>query len=134
MSSDFTDVQQSYGRCLRSGHFITRFYDILMDSHPAIRAAFETTDFGKQRRALRHGISHAILYGSGERLSERRVDEMADVHSREGRAPVKPEFYDHWMESLVQAVRECDPQATPGLEQRWRAALRPVISRFTQAY
>lgn len=134
MQDEFVDVQNSYGRCLRSGRFIERFYDILMDSHPAMRPAFARTDMARQRRALRQGLSNAILYGGGNALVQRTVEAVAELHSRRGRAPVPPKLYAYWVDSLVQAVRESDPQASPALEARWRQALAPVIATFTQRY
>ncbi|MBA1145822.1 globin [Ectothiorhodospiraceae bacterium WFHF3C12] len=134
MQDEFNDVQRSYGRCLQSNNFIARFYDILMDSHPSMRPMFARTDLGRQRRALRRGITSAILYAGGSDLVSGTIREMAQVHSRAGRAPVKPELYRYWMNSLVQAVNEADPQASPALEKRWRKALTPVIDTFVEHY
>lgn len=134
MKDEFTDVQNSYGRCLRNTGFIERFYEILMDSHPAMRPAFARTDMGQQRRALRRGISNAILYGGGYDLVQRTVESVADLHSRKGRAPVPPNLYPYWMDSLIQAVQENDPRMTPELETRWRQAIAPLIETFTQRY
>ncbi|HEX5515689.1 MAG TPA: globin [Gammaproteobacteria bacterium] len=134
MKDEFVDVQNSYGRCLRTGRFIERFYEILMDSHPAMAPAFARTDMGRQRHALRRGISNAILYGGGNELVQRTVESVADLHSRNGRAPVPPNLYSYWMESLMQAVRESDPMATPALEMRWRQAIAPLIETFVQRY
>lgn len=134
MQDDFTDVQQSYGRCLQSGCFIDRFYEILMDSRPEMRPAFSRTDFGRQRRALRHGITQAILYAGGSAVVQNKVAQMAEVHSRKGRAPVPPGMYRDWLESLLSAVRESDPRITPALEARWRSALTPIVDTFIASY
>lgn len=134
MKDDFTDVQNSYGRCLRNTRFIERFYEILMDSHPAMRPAFARTDMGQQRHALRRGISNAILYGGGYDLVQRTVESVAKIHSRKGHAPVAPNLYTYWMDSLIQAVREHDPKVTPELEARWRQAISPLIETFIQHY
>ncbi|MCC5812158.1 MAG: globin [Ectothiorhodospiraceae bacterium] len=130
----YHDVQQSYGRCLQTKRFIDRFYEVLMESHPAMRPAFARTDFSAQRRALRRGISTALMYAGGESFVEEGVATMAHVHSRAGRAPVEPRYYTCWLESLVQTIRESDPQLTPALERRWREAMQVVIQRFTDAY
>jgi hemoglobin-like flavoprotein len=134
MKDEFTDVQNSYGRCLRNARFIERFYEILMDSHPAMRPAFARTDMGQQRRALRREISYAILYGGGYDLVRGTVESVAEMHSRKGRAPVPPNLYPYWLDSLIQAIRENDPRITPELEARWRQAISPLIETFTQRY
>lgn len=130
MGNNFDDLQQSYGRCLREKNFIERFYEIFLESHPAIRPMFDKTDFQTQRMALRHGISAAISYASGSSLTRRTVDQMAAAHSRSGHAPVSPELYPYWVDSLVQTVKEMDPQATPQLLSRWRQGMSVVTDTF----
>ncbi len=134
MQDDFTDVQQSYGRCLQTGRFIDRFYEIFMDSAPEIRLAFDGVDLGKQRRALRRGISNAILYAGGNSVVQGLVEQMGKAHSRLGRAPVEPRLYKYWVDSLIKAVWENDSRMTPQLEKRWRAAMAPVIESFVSNY
>jgi hemoglobin-like flavoprotein len=134
MSNKYDDLQQSYGRCLREKNFIERFYEIFLESHPSIRPMFEKTDFQTQRMALRHGISAAISYASGSSLTKRTMDQMADVHSRKGHAPVSPDLYPHWIESLVKTVTEVDPQASPELLARWRQGMKIVTDDFSKRF
>ena len=70
MKDQYDDLQQSYGRCLRAGGFIERFYEIFLASHDQIELAFSSTDFQKQRLALRRGISIAISHAAGSYLSK----------------------------------------------------------------
>ena len=130
----YDDLQQSFGRCLREKNFIERFYEIFLTSHPEIAPMFAGTDFNKQRFALRRGISAAIEHANGSRLAERTVDQMADAHSRSGHVPVPPSLYRHWVESLVTAVRETDPQANEALLERWRKGMGKVVNTFTAHY
>ena len=134
LTDQYEDLQQSYGRCLRGGRFIERFYEVFMDSHPSVRPMFATTDMGTQRLALRRGISVAIFHAAGSALSRRTTEEMARVHSCAGRSPVDPALYPYWVESLVQVVGETDPEATPALLARWRAAMEVVCGTFTRQY
>ena len=130
----FDDLQQSYGRCLREKNFIERFYEIFLSSHPDIAPMFAKTDFGQQRFALRRGISAAIEHASGSRLTERTINQMADAHSRKGHVPVPPVLYHYWVESLVRAVAETDPQVTDALLERWRRGMSKVVQTFTSHY
>ena len=132
MSINYDDLQQSYGRCLRGKNFIERFYEIFLASHPDIAPMFAETDFQKQRMALRRGISAAISHAGGSTLTKRTVDQMADTHSRRGHAPVPPELYRNWVDSLAQAVSEMDPEATPQLIARWRQGMGVVVDTFIQ--
>jgi hemoglobin-like flavoprotein len=134
MANNYDDLQQSYGRCLREKNFIERFYEIFLVSHPAIKPMFDKTDFQTQRMALRHGISAAISHASGSSLTKRTMDQMAAVHSRTGHAPVSPDLYPYWVDSLVQAVEETDPQATPQLLSRWRQGMSIVTKDFSRHF
>ncbi|SKC05437.1 globin [Luteibacter sp. 22Crub2.1] len=134
MSTGYDDLQVSYGRCLRTRGFIGRFYEILLSRDPGLALLFATTDFQKQHMALRRGISLAISWAAGDGMAKRPVDEMIRVHARTGRAPVPPEYYAYWLDSLLQAVRERDDQLTPELEVRWREAMSAVTHAFAVAY
>ncbi len=134
MPNEYDDLQQSYGRCLREKNFIERFYEIFLDSHQEIRPMFAETDFQKQRMALRRGISAAIAHASGSSLSRSTMGQMAHAHSRKGHAPVRPDLYPCWLDSLVKAVEETDPEATPELIARWRKGMKVVIDDFVRHY
>lgn len=134
MANHYDDLQASYGRCLRANGFIERFYEVFLASHPDIAPMFAKTDFRQQRLALRRGISIAISHADGMAMVRRGVDEMAQVHSRKGRTPVRPSLYACWIDSLVAAVREKDPEATPALLERWRAAMSVTADSFTAGY
>ena len=130
----YDDLQGSYGRCLRAGGFIERFYELFLASHPDISPMFEKTDFRQQRLALRRGISVAISHAEGLGMVQRSVDEMACVHARQGRTPVRPELYGYWIESLLATVREFDPEVTPALLERWREGMSVVVNTFSKRY
>jgi len=132
MTDQYEDLQQSYGRCLRQGNFIERFYEVFMDSDPKVRALFAKTDMGRQRLALRRGISVAIFHAAGSALSKRSTEEMACAHARHGRSPVDPALYPYWIESLLKMVAEADPEADAALLARWRQAMEVVCATFTR--
>jgi len=130
----YDDLHQSYGRCLHNGGFIERFYDIFLESHPEVKAAFAGTDFDRQRRLLRRTLTNSIMYAAGSNIVKREVDRMAEVHSRKGKAPVQPHLYDYWLNSLLAAIREHDPQINSQLESRWREAMGQIIGHFSSQY
>ncbi len=132
---DFNDVQQSYGRCLRThDDFIGNFYEKLLARDDRIRSMFTGTDWDKQQKALRRGISMMISYSASPGLVKKQLSEIARVHSRKGHAPVDPSLYPHWIESLMDAVRECDPKHSGDLEKRWREAIQPGIDFIIEHY
>lgn len=135
MATDsYDDLQQSYGRCLRQPNFIEGFYERFLASDPRIPALFARTDFGKQRLALRRGISMAILFAGDNHIVDRPMGQMADVHARGGRAPVLPELYPFWVDCLLQTIQAADPHADAGLIARWRGAMEKVTAMFVRHY
>lgn len=134
VDDDYNDLHQSYGRCIRGGQFIERFYEVFLGSHADVASAFAKTDFDRQRRLLRRTLTSAIMYAAGSESVTREITTMAEVHSRKGRAPVQPYLYSYWLESLIVTIREFDPECDPRLERRWRAALEKVIEHFTSVY
>ena len=134
MTTSFQDVQASYGRCTRQKGFITRFYELLLDSDDRIRHMFESTNWTQQNKALRRGISIALTHAGGSDIVDRPMKEMAELHSRKGGLPVDPELYHYWRESLLQAVHEFDPQINPTLEKNWSVALKKATDKFVGQY
>jgi hemoglobin-like flavoprotein len=134
MADNYDDLQQSYGRCLREKNFIERFYEIFLASHSDIAPMFAQTDFQKQRMALRRGISAAISHAAGSSISSRTISQMAQTHSRHGRSPVPTHLYPYWIDSLLQAIAEFDPETTPQLIERWRQGMTIVIHAFSKQY
>ena len=133
-TTTFEGVQASYGRCLRDKRFISRFYELLLSRDPGIQRMFLNTNWSQQQRALRRGISIALTFASGSAIVERSMNEMAEVHSRKGRAPVDPMLYVHWRESLLEAVNAFDPKMTPELNEHWASALKVTTDHFTANY
>lgn len=134
MADSYDDLQQSYGRCLRDKHFIERFYETFLASHPSIPPLFAHTDMSRQQLALRRGISVAILHAAGSALARRTIEKMAEVHGMGGRAPVPPQLYAYWLDSLIQVIAATDPEANVALLLRWRQAMAVVIRTFIGRY
>lgn len=134
MPEIYMDVQASYGRCTRQKGFISRFYELLLESDDRIRHMFESTNWTQQNKALRRGISIALTYAGDSNIVDRPMSEMAELHSRNGALPVDPDLYHYWRESLLQAVHEFDPQINPTLEKNWSSALRKATDRFVHKY
>lgn len=134
MAATTEEVQGSYGRCLRSKGFISRFYELLLEKDPRVAKMFEGTNWSQQNKALRRGISIALTFAGGSSIVERSMNEMALVHSRKGRAPVDPQLYVHWRESLLQAVAEFDPRFNNELRDAWAEALKATTDYFTKSF
>lgn len=120
---DLDAVRNSYARCLMREDFIDRFYTIFIDSHPSIRPMFANTDFDAQINLLRQGLLCAFNFARGDDRAATSMDRFRESHGRTGRLKVAPKLYPFWVNSMVIAANECDPQFTPRLEREWRALL-----------
>src|SRR5690625_2752079 len=105
--SDYSDVQASYGRCVRNRDFIPGFYQRLLSKDKRIAAIFKRTNWSVQNRALRRGISIALTWAGGSKIVDRQLEEMADAHSRKGRVPVDPVLYVFLREALKIGRASC---------------------------
>lgn len=119
-------VVSSYGRCCVSPKFFDRFYEIFLESHPAIKPMFAHTNFIRQKALLREGVSMMLLHLEGKLVGTMCLDRLAETHSPR-RMNITPQLYQYWIDSLVKAVKECDAQCTPELEIAWRKALHTGV-------
>ncbi len=118
-----SDVSQSYGRCCVNPKFFDRFYDIFLKSHPAIAPMFQNTNFGKQKALLRSGLSMMLMHTDGKPFGTQAMDRIGESHGKK-KMNIDPSLYQYWIDSLVTAVKECDPEFNQALEASWRKVLR----------
>ena len=128
--SAHTIAQQSYARCLRSEAFFERFYEILLESHPAIPPMFAETYFPRQRQLLKHGLGLLLSYGN--KPDEALLERIAARHSRAA-IDVPPDLYPSFVDSLVRVVSERDPKFDEEVERAWRDIVAPGIT-FMQGH
>jgi hemoglobin-like flavoprotein len=138
MPISFDNVKRSYGRCVLTRaakeQFFHQFYSVFLQSHPDIDSMFSNTKFDTQVSMLKNAINMSILYV--EKQDELAIDVLNTIrksHSRE-RMDVKPEYYPHWLDSLLKTLWICDPNFTPELEQDWRAMMQTSIDYIIEGY
>ncbi len=119
-------VVASYGRCCMNPRFFDRFYEVFLTSHPAIKPMFAKTNFLKQKALLREGVAMMLLHLEGKSVGTVCLDRLAVSHSPR-RMNITPQLYEFWINSLVQAIKECDPDCTPEIEGEWRKALHAGV-------
>lgn len=117
-------AEQSYARCVRAPGFLPRVYELLLESDPRIPPMFAATEFPKQHKLLQHGLG--LLLSFGKKHDPELLERIAARHSSSG-LDVPPSLYEHFIESLMRAVREHDPRFDADADRAWRAALAPGI-------
>lgn len=130
---DIAAVRSSMGRAQRQGALFDRFYEIFLTSHVSIGPMFTNTDFAKQKELLRQGLNLTIMFADGNQIGQNGVDRIRRSHSRSN-LNIQPSLYPHWKNSFMQAVRECDPDFNPALEQSWSEVLQLAIDHIAAGY
>jgi len=116
-------AEASYHRCAESGAFYNTFYAHLLASDPRIPPMFARTEFERQHRLLKHALGLLIIFA--KRPNPAMLERIAARHQEIG---VTGDLYPNFIESLVRAVAEHDPEYSSELGDAWRSALAPGIA------
>lgn len=118
-------ARDSLSRCVADPDFTQRFYDLFMDSSEEIAELFRQTDFERQKRVLQDSLFVMLVAaGTTKGPAHEELERLAERHLQLG---IKPEMYTVWLDKLLEAAREFDPEFTDDLEEDWRDALRDPI-------
>jgi hemoglobin-like flavoprotein len=123
-----SDVDASYARCVTNPKFLDRFYEIFVRSHPDIGPMFKDTDFAKQKMALRSGLSLLLMLEAGKPFAVETLSKIGATHGAKGKWNVPHKLYPYWIDSLMAAIKECDPEFKPELETPWKNALQKGVN------
>lgn len=107
-------------------HFFDLFYEIFMNSSEEIRSKFTNTDMAKQKSILRSSL-YNMMHFFATKESGTYLKELAEMHNRSNR-DIKPEFYDVWLEAMIETIKECDAKFSESVEVAWRVVLAPGIT------
>jgi len=113
----------SVSRCLADPRFLDRFYELFVSSSDEIAAKFRDTDFDKQKRALASSLYLMVMAMEGGDAAIAYLEKIAERHNRHD-LDIRPEMYDVWLDCLVCAASECDPEFTDQVEQGWRDTMK----------
>lgn len=131
--NDINEVNSSYGRCKLSKGFLDTFYDILLASSPDIEHRFRDTDFPRQQKALKRGLTFLIMFSQGSEVAAAKLDQIGEIHDGI-HFDIRPDLYPLWTESLMQAIARHDSKFNAGLEKKWRKCLAPGLRYLASKY
>ena len=125
--------EESYARIIGEGvgiddkghTFFSMFYDIFFSKSQQIRDKFADVDMDAQVRVLQKSMFHMIGFYATKTDSE-YLATVARTHSRD-QYDIRPEFYDIWLESLIETVQQLDPEYEENLALAWQLAMAPGI-------
>lgn len=126
----------SYDRALKfdeeKRQFLDRFYEIFVAKSPKIAQLFKDTQMGAQKTMLQDSLFYMKDFFLWKEPNE-YMKRIAAVHSQAG-VNVRPELYDVWLDSLIEAVKEYDPEFDSEAELAWRITLSPGITYMKHMY
>ena len=126
--------EESLARCNANPSFLDRFYEIFLASSPKVKEKFARTDFVHQKRALRGSLHMMLLAAENEdKGPDKYLRDLADSHSRP-HLDIGAELYDFWLDSLLAAVKQCDGQFDPQVEEAWETVMMVGISYLLGHY
>lgn len=128
-------VHSSYDRCMQNSDFLLRFYKIFMERHKIIPTLFAKTHMARQAQALAHGLNMMIhwLRDPEDEMAKSVIEDIRISHGQH-HLNIQPQLYDFWIDSLIQAVSECDPEYSQKIEAAWHLAMRPGIEYIKSGY
>ena len=111
-----------------------RFYDIFLASSPKVKEKFAKTDFVRQKAALKASLNAMLLAAKDEKAGPPQyLPELAERHSSR-ELNIGAELYDYWLDSLLAAVKECDPESGPEVEGAWERVMMVGIGYLLSRY
>lgn len=124
--ADLEHFNDSLNRCTSTPRFLERFYELFLASSEAIREKFKNTNFKKQRRMLQASFYMLMLAADGKPETHGHLERLAEIHGSAGHG-IPPQMYQTWLDCLIQAVQENDPNFTPETERIWRQMMAKGI-------
>lgn len=125
---------RSLRRCDTNAAFLDLFYERFLASSPKVRDKFANTNFARQKRLLRASFYLILLASEDpEGGPERYLKHLAERHSTRD-LDIGTEFYDLWLDSLLEAVKLCDAQYGPEVERAWEEMMGIGIDYMLKRY
>lgn len=134
MPTELLEVfNDSLERCNTHPGFLDRFYKIFIDSSPEVAEKFKDTNFKQQQRFLKLSLYMALMAAQGMPEGDVHLKRIAERHSSRD-LDIKPELYKLWLDSLLQAVQEFEPEYNDTTEEAWRSVLQKGIDFMISQY
>ena len=136
-SASVETFRESVKRCLARAEFMKDFYDRFLASSDEVREKFRNTDLDKQRQMVADSLYLMAVAGQSPgregSIAWSEMSRLAERHAQSNR-DIRPALYDLWLDCLLQAARQHDPEYSPAVEAAWRDTLRPGIEFMQQRY
>jgi len=133
MKEEISKVRLSYGRAISKRQFLDRFYDLFMSSSPIVERKLASTDIAKQQELLSQAVNMVILFPQGNKIARNAINRIRQSHNRD-RLDIRPEYYRFWIDSLIVALSEYDPDFNDELDRAWRKVAQEAIDFIAEGH
>jgi len=133
MKEDISKVRLSYGRAISKRQFLDRFYELFMSSSPIVARKLASTNIAKQQELLSQAVNMVILFPQGNKIARNALNRIRESHNRDG-LDIKPAYYQFWIDSLIVALSENDPDFNDELELAWRTVVQEAIDFIAEGH
>ncbi len=128
---DYVDIfNASFARALQNDSFncdfISRFYDIFVGKSDEVAKLFGDTNMSAQKTMLHDSLHYMVEFFTSAKTGP-HMESIARIHGRR-ELGISDEMYDLWLESLMEALKEFDPEFNDQVELAWRLVLSPGIT------
>ena len=103
--------------------FFASFYEIFL-SDPEIAAFFSESNMPRQISMLRKSFFQLTAFYVSYRPSP-ELERLAKIHAGLG---IGLQYYDRWLDALIETVRRHDPESDEPTELAWRWAMTPGLT------
>jgi hemoglobin-like flavoprotein len=103
--------------------FLDAFYERFLSSSNEVAELFANTDFEQQEKMF--ALSLAYLASFDSEYGPSSIMKRLAIRHRE--LNVKPHLYPLWVNSLLETVKEYDPEYNDDVHEAWRRVLTPGI-------
>jgi len=98
-------------------HFLNRFYEVFLASSPEISEKFAHVDMEKQKTAVKE--SFFLIVSAATDRAPWALEQLNRLAHQHRKLNITSEQYALWRKSLLNVVRECDPQFDEDVERSW---------------
>ena len=112
--------------------FLDYFYKEFLNSSDEIAELFSSTNFENQTKMLKKSIAELVRFYSEKTINQHLLA-IGSLHSKT-KLNIRPEMYDIWLTTLLNAVKKFDPEFHTKTELIWRIILAPGIAYMKFAY
>lgn len=117
---DLSIFHDSLNRASASGRLTDVFYDGFVSSSIDIEKIFKDSDMNRLKRKLQSSLHMMTMLADGIPGTEMYMGHLAKVHDR---YHIPPEFFNIWLDVLIEAVRTFDAEFDDEIEAVWRKVI-----------